>query len=565
MKFGMFGMIQMYWEGLLEHEWAFSCTATGDITDDVVQRMQKIVQKINRNFGVEALRLDASKKCNALMTQEAKEKSQLKVFVPDETLLTRKMMEALFNKSNEMLDALMHVREAHFIHRLYMQLSDGKGGYEYYGVANAEERGKVNFIRIDPCFDGEFLDDCILTSIDFPLRLSEAAQQDIQKIADSFNTKIGFKAFDCISASFWEDDWLRSHELKLSQLTVQLSSTSLSEEERAALEVERQQEEHEEFDPADLILFAAVNCKRIYTFAQLKLVCKTMQEIYDRIRQELDEEEIVFKSQRIQLEDRHTWVKITLEDGEIVWRDEYCPYEGLLAQAIEHFCYADYENHVELDEKMTEIPKYIWKQDENAYAPVVCRIRALRFIDLVRDYFDQEIDFSIESLSTVALFLNAVRDSLTPDRENLRPDASTRMERMFKELLKREDEDGALKLRNYANVLYQNIMKPLSAYLGEIYRIHCANFVWKPKIEKQEDGTSVLEYILCETKRKLQFFQIAFAEKFFYEKGYELNIDDYYYESVKQFKFEPAVTHEYRFKHLPENNQPDNILPFRTR
>lgn len=560
-----FGMIQMQWEGLYAHEWAFSCTAMGNITDDVVQRMQKFVQKINRNFGVEALRLDASQKCNALMTQEAREKSQLKVFVPDETLLTRKMMEALFKKHNEMMDVLIHVKEAHFIHRLYMQLSDGKGGYEYYGVEGGGDPIQANFIRLDPCFEEAFLDDILTMSLDFPSTLSDAAQQDILQMANKLNAQLRFKAIECVLTQYWKEDWESSHVGKLKAMNDRLKDASLSAQERAELEAEKQEEERQEFDPSDNTLFASVDCNRIFSFAQLKLICTTMQKIYDRLRQELDEKEIAFESQRVLLDDRHTWVKITLEDGEIVWRDEYCPYEGLLAHAIEQFCYADYENHVELDEKVKQIPQYIWKQDENAYAAVVCRTRALEFIDLVRDYFDQNIDFSIESLSTVALFLNAVRDSLTSDRENLRPDVSPRMERMFKELLKRENDDGTLKLRDYANVLYQNVIKPLSAYLGEIFRIHCADFVWQPTIEKREDGTPVLEYTLFETKAKRKLFPIGFAEKFFCEKGYQLNIDDYYYGGVKQFKFKTAVTHEYRFKHLPEENLPDNILPFQTK
>lgn len=160
-----FGLIHTRYEGLFDHEWAFSCMATGNVTDDVVQNIQKLVQKINRKFGVEALRLDASKKCNALMTQEAREKSQMKVFVPDETLLTRKMMEALLNKRDDMQMALMDVREVHYIHRLYMQFSDGKGGYEYYGVEGKDGRKEVNFIRLIPSLEGNFLKDIITLSM----------------------------------------------------------------------------------------------------------------------------------------------------------------------------------------------------------------------------------------------------------------------------------------------------------------------------------------------------------------------------------------------------------------
>lgn len=558
-----FGMIQMHWEGLLDHEWAFSCTATGNITDDVVREVQEFVQKINRSFGVEALRLDASKKCNALMTKEAREESELKVFVPDETLLTRRMMEALLNKRKDIITPLIHVREIHFVHRLYMQLSDGKGGYEYYGVAGTEEQHKVDFIRVDPLFQGNFLNDIISASIDFPFFLSETAQQDVQQMADSLNAKIGFKAFECTLASFWEEDWLHAHEQNLRELSEQLSSASLSKEERAALEAEKQQEEQKEFVADDLMLFAAVDCNRIYTAAQLKLVCNTMQKIYDRIRQELDEEQITFESQRILLDDRHTWVKITLEHGEIIWRDEYCPYEGILAHAVEQICLADYENAVELDQTFINVPTYIWKQNPYVDMLFVCRIRALKFIDLMRNYFDQTIDFSLDSLAKVSLFLNAVRNALTPDRKNLRKDASPRVEQMFKQLLKYEDDDGTLKLRDYDDVLYQDIVQPLSAWLGEIFRIHCANFEWHVEMEKQDEDRAVtVEPVLYNTKSNKKLFPIAFAEKFFYSSDYELNIDDYYYSGVKQLKFEPAVTHEYRFKHLPEDNLPDNILPF---
>lgn len=196
---------------------------------------------------------------------------------------------------------------------------------------------------------------------------------------------------------------------------------------------------------------------------------------------------------------------------------------------------------------------------------LVCRIRAMKFIDLMRDYFDQTIDFSIASLPKAALFLNAVRDSLTPDCVNLRKDVSPRIARMFKDLLKIEDDDGALKIRDFENGLWQNIMQPLSAWLGEIFRIHCANLEWRAQEETREDGAVVAEPVLYCADNGFTMFPIAFAEKFFYRPDYELNIDDYYYNGVKQFKLAPAVTHEYRFKPLPEDDLPDNILPFQTK
>ena len=83
------------------------------------------------------------------------------------------------------------------------------------------------------------------------------------------------------------------------------------------------------------------------------------------------------------------------------------------------------------------------------------------------------------------------------------------------------------------------------------------------KIDDGEDGSKTMETVLEETEQQITYYPSAHAEKFFYRRQRELGIEEYYYSLIEQMYFKPAVKHEYRFKHLPEDNLPNNILPFR--
>lgn len=408
--------------------------------------------------------------------------------------------------------------------------------------------------------------DVRLLSVNCPTSLSEDMQSKICGMIDALNAEVGFEAMGYLLASHIESSWAAERERSLAFGEMLLAAGQISDEEREEIEAQLESIKSETFDLSEHVFTFVLLTDETYTFDQLQSTCKVLQKVYDCIRTEYTEDAIKCESgQRIALDDGHTWIKITIEDGEVIWRDEYCPYEGEYARMLQQVCYDDYDHDYELDQKMIQLPSSIWGNDAERRIPAIGRTRALRFIDIMRDYFDREIDISTDSLEAVALFMNAVRNSLTADCEHLRKDASPRIVRMFKDMIKREDEDGTFEMQNIDNVLYREIIDPLSGWLGELVRINCANFVWKLEMKDAEDGTRILKLVLEETEQKLTYYPAAHAEKFFYRRQNELGIEDYYYSLIEQMNFKPAVKHEYRFKHLPEDNLPNNILPFRVK
>lgn len=408
--------------------------------------------------------------------------------------------------------------------------------------------------------------DVRLLSINCPTSLSEDVQNKICGMIDALNAEVGFEAMGYLLASDIESGWAAEREQSLAFGEMILAAGQIPDEKRENIRARLESIKSETFDLSEHVLTFVLMTDKTYTFDQLKSTCKVLQKAYDCIRTEYTEDEIGCESgQRIALDDGHTWVKITIEDGEVIWRDEYCPYEGEYARMLQQVCYDDYDHDYELDQKMMQIPSSVWGDDVERRVPAIGRTRALSFIDIMRDYFDREIDISTDSLEAVALFMNAVRNSLTADCEHLRKDASPRIVRMFKDMIKREDEDGTFEMQNIDNVLYREIINPLSGWLGELVRTNCADFVWKLEMEDAEDGTRTLELALEETEQKLTYYPSAHAENFFYRRQNELGIEDYYYSLIEQMNLKPAVKHEYRFKHLPEDNLPNNILPFRAK
>lgn len=406
--------------------------------------------------------------------------------------------------------------------------------------------------------------DVRLLSLICPTSLSEDKQKEICGMIDSLNDEIGFEAMGYLLAEHIESSWMAEHEQSIAFSEFLLKAGDMADEEREEIKAQLEALKSETFDLSGYTLTFVLLTDETYTYDQLKSACKVLQKVYDCIRTEFDGDAVVVEAgQRIALDDGHTWVKITIEDGEVIWRDEYCPYEGEYARMLQQVCYDDYDHAYELDQTMMHLPSSIWQDTPETRMPTIGRIRALRLIDLMRDYFDREIDISTDSLEAVALFMNAVRNSLTADCMHLRKDASPRIVRMFKDLIKREDDDGLFEMLNIDNVLYQEIINPLSGWLGELVRTNCANLVWKVQIEDGENGEKTMELVLEETKQKLTYFPSAHAEKFFYRRQRELGIEEYYYSLIEQMHFQPAVKHEYRFKHLPEDNLPNNILPFR--
>lgn len=408
--------------------------------------------------------------------------------------------------------------------------------------------------------------DVRLLSLDCPTTLSEDKQKEICGMIDALNEETGFEAMGYLLASHIESHWEAEHERSISFGEMLLDAGHISDDKRKEIETRLEALKSETFDLSGHMFTFVLMTDETYTFDQLKSACKVLQKVYDCILTEFDEDAVAVEAgQRIALDDGHTWVKITIEDGEVIWRDEYCPYEGEYARVLQQVCYDDYDLAYELDQTMMHLPSSIWQDDPETLLPIIARIRALKFIDIMRDYFDREIDISTDSLEAVALFMIAVRNSLTADCMHLRKDASPRIVRMFKDLIKRENEDGAFEMLNFDNVLYQEIICPLSGWLGELVRTNCANLVWKLALEDDEDGGKTKEYVLEETEQKLTYYPSAHAEKFFYRRQGELGIEEYYHSLIEQMHLKPAVKHEYRFKHLPEDKLSNNILPFRTK
>ena len=65
---------------------------------------------------------------------------------------------------------------------------------------------------------------------------------------------------------------------------------------------------------------------------------------------------------------------------------------------------------------MIHLPASIWQDDLETRMPIIGHTRALRFIDIMRNYFDREIYISTDSLEAVALFI-----SVHPDFESTIP------------------------------------------------------------------------------------------------------------------------------------------------
>lgn len=403
-----------------------------------------------------------------------------------------------------------------------------------------------------------------LMSIECPTTISEANKQEISGMIDSINDDFGFEAMGYLFSENAEAVWQEEQDQSIAFGEFLLKAQDLSEEERTEIQAKLEELKAEIFDISKCTAAFVLMTDKTYRFDQLYRACKVLQKIHDRICQEFGEDKMIVTSgQRIALEDGHTWVKVTIEDGEVIWRDEYCPYEGEYARMLQQVCYDDYTCASELDQAMMQQPSSIWQDDPERYMPTISRTRALSFIDLMREFFDKEIDISTNFLEAVSLCMNAVRNSLTADCMHLRKDASPRVVRMFKTLIKQEDDDGVFEMMNIDNVLYQSFIRPLSGWLGELVRTNCANLVWKTQVEDNEDGSKTMDIVLEETEQKLTYYPSAQAEKFFYRRQNELGIEEYYYSLINEMHFKPAVKHEYRFKHLPEDNLPDNILPFR--
>lgn len=398
-----------------------------------------------------------------------------------------------------------------------------------------------------------------------PSTLSAKTQEYIRSLFASLNEELGFPALECFLADQQEDDWNAGHKASISFLEMTLASSPMSDEERAETEAQLAALKSETFDPSACDFYFELNTAPTYSEDNLYKTCRVFQKALSALCEECGSENIQFApGQRIALGDGHTWVSLTLEGPEVIWRDEPCPYEGEYARLLQKTVYDEYDSAADLNDKLMNVPQSIFRNDPALYAPALERIRALRFSGIMSVFFDKNIDISIDSLDSVAMFLKAVRDSLTPDRMRLMKDASPRIVYLFKTLLKREDDDGALEFQNLGDVLYQDIIMPLSSWLGELIRDTCANLIWTTETTVDGNGQKTAESVLKQTYQNSTLYPISYGERFFYEQD-ALDIKTHYYELIEQGGLLPADKHEHRFLHLPEDNLPDNIIPFRKR
>jgi len=402
-------------------------------------------------------------------------------------------------------------------------------------------------------------------TVSCPSTLSAETQEHIRSLFASLNEELSFTALECFLTDQQETDWNAGHKASISFLEMVLTSSPMSDEERAETESQLAALKSETFDPAACDFYFDLKTDPVYSEDNLYKTCKIFQKALSAICEECGPEQIHFApGQRIALADGHTWVSLTLEGPEVIWRDEPCPYEGEYARLLQKTVYDEYDSYADLNDKMMEIPESIFENNTDLYVPPLARIRALNFAGIMSVFFEKNIDISIDSLDSVAMFLKAVCDSLTPDRMRLTKDASPRIIQLFKTLLKREDDDGALEFQNLGDVLYRDIITPLSAWLGELIRDTCANLIWTTKSKVDGSGQKTAEVVLKQTYQDSILHLTAYGERFFYGQD-ALDIKTYYYKLIDQVGLLPANKHEYRFLHLPEDNLPDNIIPFRKR